>query len=211
MYGMTAKRAAPKKAKPLRPFKYNPRQIGKQQDAALDASMQELGDLACIVHDHTTGEIVDGNQRTRLLDLFGKTFDELRESGKIVITKEFEKPDKQGTILLGWIDTPKGWFAYRGVHWNEAQRKKANIKGNLMAGHWDWDLLANAFDAKDLILYGFDAPNLKAMKFDIAALGNMLGSEGENPDFKEYGEDIADGIHVCKCPTCGHEHAAKKN
>jgi len=31
------------------------------------------------------------------------------------------------------------------------------------------------------------------------------------PEFKEYGEDIADGIEVCKCPTCGHEHAAKKN
>ena len=31
------------------------------------------------------------------------------------------------------------------------------------------------------------------------------------PDFKEYGEDIADGIEVCECPTCGHKHAAKKD
>jgi len=29
--------------------------------------------------------------------------------------------------------------------------------------------------------------------------------------FKEYDENIADGIEVCKCPTCGHEHAAKKD
>jgi hypothetical protein len=35
---------------------------------------------------------------------------------------------------------------------------------------------------------------------------------GDNtPQFKEYGEDIADGIEVCKCGKCGHEHAAKKN
>lgn len=37
------------------------------------------------------------------------------------------------------------------------------------------------------------------------------GAKDEIPQFKEYGEDIADGIEVCKCPTCGHEHAAKKN
>lgn len=37
------------------------------------------------------------------------------------------------------------------------------------------------------------------------------GTEDEIPKFKEYGEDIADGIEVCKCPTCGHEHATKKN
>jgi len=29
-------------------------------------------------------------------------------------------------------------------------------------------------------------------------------------EFKEYDEDIADGIQVCKCLTCGHEHAAAK-
>ena len=31
------------------------------------------------------------------------------------------------------------------------------------------------------------------------------------PDFKEYDESIADGVTVCTCPTCGHEHAAKKD
>lgn len=37
--------------------------------------------------------------------------------------------------------------------------------------------------------------------------------EGTNeaPQFKEYDESIADGVEVCKCPTCGHEHAKKGN
>ena len=31
------------------------------------------------------------------------------------------------------------------------------------------------------------------------------------PQFKEYDESIGDGVEVCKCPTCGHEHAKKSN
>ena len=55
---------------------------------------------------------------------------------------------------------------------------------------------------------------LPKLKEDDKIFGDMLeGITGkvEIPQFKEYGEDIADGIEVCKCPTCGHEHAAKKN
>jgi adenine-specific DNA methylase len=51
---------------------------------------------------------------------------------------------------------------------------------------------------------------LKDWKRDVTALTEMIGAEQEFPEFKEYGEDIADGIQVCKCPTCGHEHAAPK-
>lgn len=31
------------------------------------------------------------------------------------------------------------------------------------------------------------------------------------PQFKEYDESIADGMAICKCPTCGHQHAIKTN
>jgi hypothetical protein len=29
------------------------------------------------------------------------------------------------------------------------------------------------------------------------------------PEFREYDESVADGISVCTCPTCGHQHAKK--
>jgi len=29
------------------------------------------------------------------------------------------------------------------------------------------------------------------------------------PEFKEYGENTANNVHVCICPTCGHQHAKK--
>ena len=30
------------------------------------------------------------------------------------------------------------------------------------------------------------------------------GTGDEPPDFKEYGEDAADGVEMIECPACGH-------
>jgi len=73
-------------------------------------------------------------------------------------------------------------------------------------GSWDWDALS-AWEAPDLMEWGFDASTLADWKRDVGALGNLIESE-KPPEFTEYDEDIADGIHVCTCPNCGHEHAA---
>jgi hypothetical protein len=56
-------------------------------------------------------------------------------------------------------------------------------------------------------------PAMQALKDEDKILAGIVEGMNSNtaPEFKEYGEDIADGIEVCKCPTCGHEHAAKKN
>lgn len=58
---------------------------------------------------------------------------------------------------------------------------------------WDEEQIAADFEPLDLGEWGFE-----------------VGGEIP-PEFKEYGEDIADDIQVCKCPTCGHKHATKKN
>lgn len=69
-------------------------------------------------------------------------------------------------------------------------------------------MAANDRDKIDELLKMVNTDNAEVMKHlsDFAA---EVGTD--TPQFKEYGEDIADGIEVCKCPTCGHEHAAKKN
>jgi len=56
-------------------------------------------------------------------------------------------------------------------------------------------------------------PAMQALKAEDKMLADIVEGMGNNnaPEFKEYGEDIADGIEVCKCEKCGHEHAAKKN
>ena len=72
------------------------------------------------------------------------------------------------------------------------------------------DALAN-WNAPRLMEAGFDQDLLKEFKTGAAALVGFLGAEETAPEFKEYGEDIADDIQVCECPTCGHKHAAKKD
>ena len=69
-------------------------------------------------------------------------------------------------------------------------------------------------------LAGSDKQNLETLLAQVetgdAAVMELLSKMSQDagvipPEFKEYDETIADGIEVCKCPTCGHEHAAKKN
>ena len=49
-----------------------------------------------------------------------------------------------------------------------------------------------------------DNENVQKLISEIAEKEQLL-----EPNFKEYDESIADGISICVCPTCGHEHAKK--
>ena len=45
--------------------------------------------------------------------------------------------------------------------WEEAKHKEFIIKDNLAFGEWDWDMLANEWDAEDLDDWGLDVPLLE--------------------------------------------------
>lgn len=56
---------------------------------------------------------------------------------------------------------------------------------------------------------------LDSVQIDDAALEAVLKGIGETSgalipdvDFKEYGEDTADDVKMCRCPECGHEFPA---
>jgi ParB-like chromosome segregation protein Spo0J len=49
---------------------------------------------------------------------------------------------------------------------NEEQQKAFIIKDNVGYGEWDWDMLANEWDAEDLVEWGLDVP-----VFDVDDLG----------------------------------------
>ena len=179
----------------------NPRQITAPQMQRLAADLAEYGDLGGIVHDLNSNELIGGNQRSRVFDL-----------SKLhpIITQKFNKPTKQGTVALGYIEYKGERFAYRAVKWTPKKCEAANVKANLDGGNWDWDILANQFDAGALQSWGMDQHYIDALRRDEAALIDLLGSETpKDADGKEYDETIADGVEVCKCPTCGHEHAKK--
>ena len=68
------------------------------------------------------------------------------------------------------------------VDWNEQQQKEFIVKDNVGYGEWDWDDLANNWDAQELTDWGLDIPNFT------------------NNDIKEKQDNT---INVLTCPNCG--------
>ena len=64
----------------------------------------------------------------------------------------------------------------------EDERKKLVIYLHSGAvGSWDWEKIADEWDAPDLISWGMDKDVLKDWKRDVTALDNMLKSEEVEP------------------------------
>ena len=49
---------------------------------------------------------------------------------------------------------------------NEEQQRAFIIKDNVGFGEWDWDALANEWDAEQLEEWGLDIPNLEGVELD---------------------------------------------
>jgi hypothetical protein len=61
--------------------------------------------------------------------------------------------------------------------WTQEQRDEFLIKDNVGFGEWDWDQLANEWDADKLDEWGLDVPN-----FDSEPIGDdLIGDEKNKP------------------------------
>jgi DNA modification methylase len=58
---------------------------------------------------------------------------------------------------LGWKEIP-----CEIVDWSEEKQRAFTIKDNVGYGEWDWDMLANEWDAEQLNEWGLDVPDFKA-------------------------------------------------
>jgi ParB-like chromosome segregation protein Spo0J len=56
----------------------------------------------------------------------------------------------------GWSEVP-----VQVVDWSEEKQREFIIKDNVGFGEWDWDELANTWDAEELNEWGLDVPNLE--------------------------------------------------
>lgn len=124
----------------------NPRQITKKQFADLQDSLKRLGDLSGIVHDLTSDEVIGGNQRMDVFDI---------KTAQIVIDERLPEPDEQGTVARGFVIWQGKKYSYRAVAWDDKTREEANIRANKAGGSWDFETLANEFEVKDLLEWGF--------------------------------------------------------
>lgn len=84
------------------------------------------------------------------------------------------------------IKTVECWVADRELLEEEVEELMVGL--NLHQGTWDWDILADNFDAIDLLEYGFSEEQL-------------LGSCQEEGETKEK----TSSKKKKSCPNCGHE------
>lgn len=72
-------------------------------------------------------------------------------------------------------------------HWTEEQRREFIVKDNVGFGEWDWDALANEWDAGQLSEWGLDVPK---MDFEPVGMDEQPRLDEKTP---------------ITCPKCGHE------
>ena len=99
----------------LAPAPYNPRTISDEALHGLDASVGAYGDISGITWNRTTGHLIAGHQRVRVL----------RERGAVV------EVDTAGP----YIRDPQTaeTFRVRVVDWDESKEKAANVTANNLA------------------------------------------------------------------------------
>lgn len=142
----------------MKTYHKNPRIITEKQFEDLRSWLRKLGDLSGIVHNIRTDEIISGNQRSLVVDI---------NNCEIQIIEEQKKPDRQGTLAVGFIIWEGSKYNYRRVDWDPETEEMANIVANKAGGSWDWDLLANEFDLDKLLEWGFDEEELQIPDFTV--------------------------------------------
>ena len=92
---------------------------------------------------------------------------------------------------------------------NEDQQKAFIIKDNVGYGEWDWDMLANEWDAEELVEWGLDIPN-----FVIDNLGTAEEDDFDLPDTIQTDIVIGDlfdiGSHRLLCGDSTDSDAVAK-
>lgn len=151
--------------------------------AALDKSIRQDGYSAPMVA-AADGEIFAGSKRLeRAADVFGP------DVRPIVIHSDGTRPIVHVRDDIPTADDPRA--VRLGYADNAIAAADWNPDGELLAALAVEDAaiadLARQENASVKALIGYDKPI----------------------EFKEYNESIANGISICKCPNCGHEHAKK--
>jgi hypothetical protein len=111
----------------LAPDPANPRKISEEQKQRLLKSIEAYGDLSGVVFNRRTRLLVGGHQRS---SLFGPECQ--------IEAKYFDKPDKHGTVGMGYIILKDGSkHSYREVDWPKEKAMAANIAANAHGGEWE--------------------------------------------------------------------------
>lgn len=61
---------------------------------------------------------------------------------------------------LGMKEVPEEWVVMAD-EWSEEKRREFIVKDNVSFGEWDWDMIANEWDAEQVEEWGLDVPIFK--------------------------------------------------
>jgi len=119
-----------------------------------------------------------------------KEFPEMANVRPIVVNQDFVVLG--GNMRLkamkeaGWKEVP-----VEVVDWSEQQQKEFIIKDNVGFGEWEWDMLANEWEADDLEKWGLDVPGFDEQDYsDKNKELNVNDFENQNYTIKlEFTED----------------------
>jgi hypothetical protein len=160
-------------------------------------------------------KIVFTTEKRKVSELIPYEFNPRKLSKKQLkdLKKSFEKFDyveicvinKDNTILAGhqriYTMLELGWED-REIEVRVPNRQLSNeefkeylIRSNQNGGQFDWDLLKDCFDTKDLLAWGFEEDTLTE-NFEIPD----FPKDEEQPDLTEQKKK-----ELKKCPACGHE------
>lgn len=145
-----------KKIGSLTAHEMNPRKISASQQRILYKNLKEYGDLSGITWNRRNKKLVGGHQR----------FSWFSENDEVEVIHKFDKPQKDGTCLIGLVERNGQKFFYREVSLDDRQHKAAMIAANKAGGEWDLgglkelltDLDSGAFDFE---LAGFGLTELE--------------------------------------------------
>lgn len=109
-----------------------------------------------------------------------KNFPEMRDVRPIVCNTDMEILG--GNMRLkAFIEAGVDKIPVIVVDWSEEKQKEFIVKDNVNFGEWDWDMLANEWNTKDLIDWGLDIPKFENLG-EIEAHGRMASTLDEKLD-----------------------------
>lgn len=159
-----ARTKAPTRVADLKPADYNPRKMTPEEHEALAASMDLFGDLSGVVFNRRTGNLVGAHQRREHMPT---------DAAIAIHGTRSRKPDRQGTVAVGWIEFDGIRWAYREVDVDEPTEKAMNLAANRWGeAAWDYAKLPTVMQAT-----GWDPEKLAATGFRADQIEVLLGVE----------------------------------
>lgn len=154
-----------RKLSDLTPFEGNPRKLTQEQAEQIEESLRRFG-LVEPPAVNVDGTIIGGHMRQRIM----AAMDEFGPDAEIDVRVPSRELDDHELAEL-------------------------NIRLNKNTGDWDMEILAEEFNANDLVEWGF-----REVDFGYTVQ--------EAPEFPEYDESVEEEVEMIECPACGHRFPA---